>query len=240
VTEQSIVTEKSKRRWYQFSLRSLLVFVVLVSIAMSWLGVRLARARKQREAVEAIEKAGGNVEYEDFADSLVPQWARAVFGKDFFFDVIAVWVGEPDFGDDEAAYLKRLTNLTHLSLSRTQVTDAGLEHLEGLTNLISLDLSDTQVTDAGLEHLKGLTSLTVLGLSQTQITDAGLEYLEGLTNLTQLALSQTQITDAGLEHLEGLINLTLLYLNRTQVTTQGVERLRQALPNCDISFEFQP
>jgi len=34
-----------------------------------------------------------------------------------------------------------------------------LEHLKGLTNLQDLTLSDTNVADAGLEHLTGLTQL---------------------------------------------------------------------------------
>jgi len=42
------------RRFLQFSLRSLLVFVLLVSIGLSWLGVKLERARRQREAVRVI------------------------------------------------------------------------------------------------------------------------------------------------------------------------------------------
>ncbi len=36
------------------------MFVLLVSIGMSWLGVKLERARRQREAVEAIERLGGS------------------------------------------------------------------------------------------------------------------------------------------------------------------------------------
>jgi Leucine Rich Repeat (LRR) protein len=212
VWEQSIVTEKQERRPFQFSLRSLLVFVLLVSIGMSWLGVKIGRARKQREAVEAIEKAGGSAGYEDFTNTSVPNWARAVFGDDFFFSVRAVGASDPNFGDEEAAYLKELTSLTALSLSYTQVTDAGLMYLKGLTSLSFLDLDDTQVTDAGLVHLKELTDLSTLYLAHTQVTDAGLEHLKRMTSLD------------------------LLRLNGTHVTTQGVDDLRKALPNCDISF----
>jgi Leucine-rich repeat (LRR) protein len=50
--------------------------------------------------------------------------------------------------------------LERLSVRKTQITDAGVEHLKGLTNLAGLDLSDTQITDAGLTDVKGMTSLT--------------------------------------------------------------------------------
>ena len=159
---RAVVMKTRTRRWFQFSLRSLLVFVLIVSIAMSWVGVKMERARKQREAVEVIRKVGGGVSHAGFLMPLVPKWARAVFGEDFFFDVVAVYAfgvsaragDQTDFGDDEVAYLKRLTSLTFLELRGTQVTDAGLEHLEGLTNLESLDLSDTQVTAQGVDALR--------------------------------------------------------------------------------------
>ena len=45
-------------------------------------------------------------------------------------------------------------NLKSLDLSRTQVTDAGLEHLKGLTKLVSLTLLNTKVTSAGVQDLQ--------------------------------------------------------------------------------------
>jgi hypothetical protein len=41
-----------------------------------------------------------------------------------------------------------------LSLNRTQISDAGLEHLKGLTSLRFLSINGTQVTDAGVEKLQ--------------------------------------------------------------------------------------
>jgi len=52
-------TPKPKRRWYQYSLRTLLLFMLLASIGLSWLAVKLKQAREQKEAVRAIEEAGG-------------------------------------------------------------------------------------------------------------------------------------------------------------------------------------
>ena len=56
--------ERPKRRWYQFSLKTLLVTVLMMSLAFSWFAAKRNKARKQREAVEAIEKLGGWVGYE--------------------------------------------------------------------------------------------------------------------------------------------------------------------------------
>ena len=190
---------KGERRYLQFSLRTLLVFVLLVSIGMSWLGVKMARARRQKEAVEVVLEVGGEVRY-DYElypkERPVPAWLRELFGDDFFFDVVWVICG-PDLGDDEAIYLKRLTNLEML-LVGAQITDAGLENIGGLIDLRHLFLYDMEATDAGLEHLKGLTNLETLVLRNTPITDAALEHLKGLTNLEYLDLSHTGMTGPGL------------------------------------------
>jgi hypothetical protein len=55
---------KPKRRWFQFSLRALLVFVTLCAIVCSWLTVKLQQAKRQREAVAEFEKLGGAVFYD--------------------------------------------------------------------------------------------------------------------------------------------------------------------------------
>lgn len=221
--------EERKRRWFRFSLRTLLAFVLLVSIAMSWIGLKLQRAKKQREARHAIEKAGGGVEYELFVQSPVPrwkEWAHANLGDGLLFDATAVWGGNTDFGNNEMAHLKRLPKLSTVFLEETQVTDAGLEHLEGMTNLSILDLRSTEVTDAGLEHLKGLIGLSFLFLGETHVTGAGLEHLQGLNKLGILDLGGTQVGDAGLEHLQGMTELTELRLEDTQVTDAGLEYLK--------------
>ena len=49
-----------RRRWFQFSLRGLLVLLTVFAIGLGW---KVERARKQYRAIEAIEKVGGAVLY---------------------------------------------------------------------------------------------------------------------------------------------------------------------------------
>ena len=67
-------------------------------------------------------------------------------------------------------------------------------HFKPGRHVVRVSLSNTQVTDAGLVHLKALTSLTTLDLSHTQVTDAGLKHLEGLTTLQSVSFEGTQIS----------------------------------------------
>jgi hypothetical protein len=225
----------TKRRRFQYSLRTLLVFVTLCALACSWLAVKMRRAERQRAAATAVlEKLErGGVHWDERA-SQWPRWLRRVLGDDFFNSVVEVDLHETGVSDAELEHLEGLDQLQTLRLYGTNVSDAGLEHLKGLNQLQTLELYDTNVGDAGLEHLKGLSRLQLLALTHTKVTDAGLEHLKGLSQLRTLALSQTEV----MEHLKGLAQLQALHLSSTEVTNEGVQRLQQSLPNCKIEHEY--
>ncbi len=150
---------KPKRRWCQFSLRTLLVVMTVAIVAFGgWVQYRRYRAQENRErvavvedAVAAIEKLGGKVTSK-YNELRFQTWLEKQFD-------------DPGDADDPIGVLK----VTKVNLTLTNVTDAGLVHVAGLTGLEVLDLHDTYVGDAGLEHLKGLTNLQSLDLNGTDI-----------------------------------------------------------------------
>ena len=85
---------KPKRRWYQFRMRTLLVFVTLCAVACGWFVAKMQRARKQEEAIKAIREAGGYIQYRYgwFATGSAkernrqpgPAWMVKLLGFDFF------------------------------------------------------------------------------------------------------------------------------------------------------------
>ena len=225
---------KVKRRWYQFSTRTLIKVAVILFVLIAWIG---SMANDRRIVAELRELGPASVFYawgyvetvhldgrnEDTDAALECLNGLAMLRR------LSLSGGK--FSDSSLDRLKGLTSLRSLELNNTdfnntQITDIGMEHLRGLTKLKCLALHNTQITDAGLDHLKGMTDLRELDLDNTQITDAGLEHLKGLTDLRKLALSGTQITDAGLEHLIGLADLRELTLNNTQVTDAGLVHLK--------------
>jgi hypothetical protein len=151
---------RSKRRFLRFSLRALLVFVVLASVGMAWVAAKMQQARQQREVVESIKKLGGGVRY-DYHDGVcdpkehppVPAWLLAVFGDDFFAKVVGVGFFGTDISDDDLAVLEKLPHLEFVQLERVPITDEGLNHLKGLRNLRSLSLTQTGVTWKGITEL---------------------------------------------------------------------------------------
>jgi hypothetical protein len=254
-------TPKPRRRWLQFSLRTLMVLMLAVGCGFGWLGMKVKEARDQREAVEVIRRFGGHVTCVAAPRNTMrtaATWVGRLFGEDLSEDVISVSFEDAEVTDDGLRHLKAFGQLRRLSLSGAAITDNGLKYLDGLSQLERLELgrkapwfvdSDlsqqsaarqggTRITDGGLAHLEELRRLKTLYLVGTEVTDMGLQHLEHLNELEWLNLSHTRVTDAGLEHLKGLIRLRQLYLTGTKVTDGGVRDLKRALPKCWIDFEL--
>lgn len=208
---------KRRRRWFQFSLRTLLVFFLICGVTM-WIAVEMREAEKQREVVAAIRSKGGAVFYDyqwknDMYDVRVkppgPTWLRKFVGRDF------------------------LSNVRYVRLADTSLATHARQ-LQRLRGLEELRLHGGATTDSSLIQLKEFTNLRVLSLTGTGVTDAGLKHLQTLTNLRRLCLYGTAVTDEGLEHLKALTSLEWLSLGATQVTDTGIKDLSKALPRCRI------
>ena len=234
------VTEKRqprRRRWFQLSLRTLFLLMLLISVALGWLAMVIERGRQQRQAVAAIQNLGGHVFYPAPSTALQKsKWLSELLGSDALLSPNGVNAANAPVNDAAAANLKGLTKVTHVWLPRTHIHDAGLVNLAGMMELKQLQLSSTAVSSAGLVHLIRLTQLEVLHLDSTQVDDAGLVHLKGLAKLRHLDLSNTQVSNAGLVHLQGLTNLRELHVKGTQVTAAGISELKQALPTLQVEW----
>ncbi|MGI8978684.1 MAG: leucine-rich repeat domain-containing protein [Pirellulaceae bacterium] len=206
-----------KRRWFQFSLRTLFVVMTVLCLGPgSYVAYEQGKAREKQVAVAAIENLGGYVFYDERAPTRSGlTWL--ILGDDSFGNVNGV-----DFNP--------------LKQENRQITDADLRHLKAFPRLNHLVLKNCcQITDAGLADLSGLANLQYLYLNDSPITDAGLVHLAGLTNLEELSLTHTQVTGLGLVQLSGLTELRFLYLYSTRIPSDDVEKIQKALPRCCIN-----
>ena len=255
---------KPRRRWFRFSLRSLLLLVVLVAIPLGW---KVNRVRNQRMVVAEIEKLHGQMYY-DYQRNFIggstsaappgPNWLRDILGVDYFADVVHVNVSGPQVTDKTLARLLSLPHLQLLGVDSDEITDsevalvarskeligfnlkaktitvAGIDHLQGLPTLQYLRLYGSEVNDSWVEHIAKLKSLETLALNDTRITTEGLAGLAIMTKLDGLFFEDMPITDASLDQLHRMSNLTRIGLHQTQVTKDGIARLKHALPNCEV------
>jgi Leucine Rich repeat len=230
MSDQAKPISRPLRRFLRFSVRGVIVLVFVIG---GWLGWFVRGARIQRDAVAAIEKAGGVAAYESrLYHGHFPRvtraerwrdWAANLIGIESFDDVTYVRLGSGS--DSELILVGRFSRLWRLDGNRKPVTDAGLSHLKGMANLKELNLGYATVTDAGLASLSGLGNLRSLSLYNTRITGTGLAHLTNLGSLEVLSIDSTQVTDAGLAHLKALRNLRVLSLDSTQVTDAGLAHL---------------
>jgi hypothetical protein len=170
---------KRKRRWFQFSLRTLMIFTLICAIGSACLAPRLQRAQRQKSAVEGILKDGGVVWY-DYevnsegnqiagAERPGPAWLRKLLGDDFFADPVFAEVRT----DSALENIGELSQLHGLALMNSRVTDSGLKHLESLRKLEWVNLNVTNLTDAGLEQLARVRQLRSLMIWKTGVTNEG-------------------------------------------------------------------
>ena len=247
-------TIRRELRWYQFSLRSLLVFMLLSCVVMSFVMCWLNTQKDWRigEANRSIKKFRSGDSFIFGGSTKLNLYEIEALGR--MTELKDLYLSGPNITDETLLILQRLNKIEHLNLHESAITDMGLVHLSKLGNLrflsvrstsISgngliylknlkqleiLDLTGTKITDTGLEHVKILTRLKQLCLSETKITDAGLERLKNMTSLECLSLRNTKVTDAGLEYLKGLNRLYWLDLQETKVTNAGIIDLKKALP----------
>jgi hypothetical protein len=163
--------DKTSRRWYQYSLRSLLVLMLLVSLLMSWFAVKRKRAIAQKKAVEAILEAEGTVEYDFQFDSngayvkgasgQGPEWLRDLTGPDYF---------------DTAAYA---------SVKNRK----GIEAVNEFPHLRSLEVTECGAGDVGGDLLNGLRPIDGLEELKVDSLVSDMKRLPTLLHVKRLELT---------------------------------------------------
>ena len=172
------------RRFPRFSVRGMIVMVLVIGVGLGWL---VRSAHIQRDAVAAIERVGGTVYYDwqwkkgtylGTGQPRAPRWLVDFIGVDYLGHVTYVLVTlPPEEVDLVMTQLACLTQLERLSLAHSPVGDVRLARLKGLLKIEYLDLSSTRITDDGLVNLVSLRNLSTLLRRRTYVTDAGTQRL---------------------------------------------------------------
>ena len=194
---------KPKRRWFQFSLRALLLLMTVFGI---WFGIRMDRARRQERAV-AVLRERGDIFYESQFNhwslkSLTkktkpwrPKWLRSIVGDDFFDRVYAAYLFRSP-SDEDLKYLRDLPDIETLIISSLQVTGKGIEHLRALPRLKELYLNCDKMTDTDLAHLPPLHGLRYLNV-YCSMSDQAFGSIAALESLETLEIARGPASSAG-------------------------------------------
>ena len=158
--DQSQSASRPRRRLLRFSMRGLIVLVLVIGGGMGWL-VRAVHI--QHAAAAAISGIGGSVMYNwewnngrsySGATPWVPKWLSDRVGVDYFGHITSVWLCAVSMETDAAlAPVLRLTQLQRLSVTGSSVTDTGLARLRVMTTLSRLDdLLPSHLNDLHTRH----------------------------------------------------------------------------------------
>jgi len=234
------------RRW-RFSLRGLLVLVLISAVIFAGLGWRWRRAQRQAAIVEALRKTGvAHVMYDyevhtsDEGDlgrvTIVPPWLRRVLGEDFFSDVHDVTIGpasrvatQPPDGWKPP--------LGGRAVSESQCRRA-LRIAASLTQIRSLYIQDAVVRQKALEQLTCWEQLSDLRIDGCDVRDEDLSPLSRAVNVRSLHLHRQPIGDAALVHLRPMRKLNTLGLGFTDVADEGLKELA-SFPELKSLWLFQ-
>ncbi len=132
----------------------------------------------------------------------------------------------PEVTDQDLDRLKG-SSLERLSLSETQITDAGLEKLLHIHFLGQLDLSNTAITGAGLQKLSALGSLASLSVAHTKVDFKQALEVARLLNIQSLDVSGTGITDQQLGSKFEFAHDIAIKLSKNPLTDIGIANFLQ-------------
>ena len=236
--------QKPRRRFWRFSLKTLLILLTLFCL---WLGTLASSANRQKRAVEAIQLSGGefNYDYQRIPSSSGqryshrveppgPQWLRRVLGDHYFITPVALNIGrQAGIKDDCLDHLVALPHLKSAMFYQVPFRDRDVVHLKHLKNLTSLTFNEGTLSGIDgptqFEFLKYLPHLESLSLNDAKFGDADAKFLKDTVNLKILFIYGSAIGDDGLAQLQHLKNLEMIGLGKTKVTDRGISYL-SALP----------
>lgn len=202
---------RPRRRWFQFSLRSLLLIMTVLAV---WLGMQMDRVRKRQQALEMVLGHSGSVSNSAALDSHEKRY---------------------DANTAEVEY--QLARTKGRSAKGTAVSAGEVDRLR-VQRLWAQGIFDEGHRPFWCPRWalpdETFVKVTHISLIDRSIDDDDVKSLQVFAELEYLDLRGTRITDLGLRRLACLKNLRHLDLTNTNVTGEGVRKLREALPDCDI------
>jgi len=236
----------ARRRWLQFSIRTVLLVTAAVGIGLAAFNGKAAR---QRQAVEAIRPHGGRVTY-DWQDAAGWEDGSGLGGGDWGLmkPVTAVQASRKQSSAYEIRFCRIPTeadfpaatelgvpqwlrdwlgphyfhDIVAVDLFGADDAVKVLPWLDDLPGLKRLDLG-TGLTEADLAALPRLHRLE--RLEGFAFSDASLVYVKNLPMLRELDLRRHAVSDEGLQHLAGLTCLESLELADVPLTDAGLAHL---------------
>jgi len=223
---------KRKRRWLTFSLRTLLVFTLLVGLVLGYFGSIYHRVQNQRALIEKMSALGFRVKYNydpEFIDIMHPErseppgpWiGRALIGEDAYAHVDSVSCGDrAAHKPEDLRALSLFPKLRKVSIHGDWVDDGAIDHLLNIPSLEHVDLAITRITSKGYSRLARCPTLKSLRLTGPEAGDDTFAPLHEASQLERLDLQRFDLSPVSFAHIGRIKSLRELHL----FNVKGIDR----------------
>jgi Leucine Rich repeat len=231
-----------RRRWYQLSLRTLLMVLTLAPL-LGYVIFEREQCRRGGLALEVLDKnrrswlPPGDPDAEGKKIQGVssrPVWLKFILGDDQFRGVKSAELSGLLVSDSDLGQLAVLLNLREVDVDARNPTEEGVAHLRALRFVEKLTFSgDPTVRQPGEDRsypnlwdvLAGWHHLRELSLYGLDFGEQDVRKLESLTTLKRLGIHGEGLTASGLNGIGSLATLEDLSLNFTDVSDEGLQPL---------------
>lgn len=237
MTEPTPSPPTQRRRWFQFSLRSLLLIMLMAMLTFSGVAWQLNRRSQSKLAWQRIADA------ENLGLSFSGVHQRNCWGpkKSLREQLLEewLWVTFPvptdaslGFSEDPQAAVQLLSNYPDLKELEVLVfysdnfTDEVIYSIPQLPSLTQLTIKDCPLTGVSLGHLAtACPKLEKLILVNVPLTIEGLQEIGAIHSLKSLTLDESGVTVDGLGYLNDLTQLQEISFHRAFINDLGLEHL---------------
>ena len=184
-------SSRPRPRWARFSLRTMALLFVLISVALL---LPRQRSFTQHYAAKQLNREGVFI---FFRDDREPQsfWSRVAFGDDTYDFVDIVRIEEIALSQADIASLGSFRGVETCVFYNCPTTDAALKAVKKMTSVETLHIEGSTITSGGVNQLRGLQHLNNLRILDTSLTGVELEFLYSLPRLQTLSLSGDSVDD---------------------------------------------
>ena len=102
-----------------------------------------------------------------------------------------------------------------------------------------IKIVNCEITPDSVETISQMKDLVWLNLAFSKIDDERFEQLAGMTQLKIIDLRGTNVSQNSIDVFSKFSSLEYLYLNQDRFDKSSLKSLQEAVPNCNILFEFK-
>jgi internalin A len=209
----------------RFSLRTILIVITLVCLAM---GLPYSRAERQRTAATTLLQLNCYWDFEPEPKWLqyLPPYVRNFRDGHYFRSVVKVTVNSQARHSLNTIFysIGQIDRMESIDCQYAPVTHEHLTLLSRLRNVKSLHIHHRLIDDGALASLRNWTGLEELLIPGAGVTSQGVAQLQRNSRLRRIDLSNTLVGDEIAEVLHSFSLLEYLELRRTDITPSGFAR----------------